>query len=295
MSVVFKRLSVRFMKKYFVRFECRSRARLESLKQLQQDKRRQLRFPSADPKVPSLVIYNLRKKDGDVFLPDGLGIDAHVESTTIDKAIIDCGFLAALVVNATTFASGAEASAPTFLLAYDASQSSGERELVCDTWLGPVFNFRLLELELFAPIVQTLFKLVPGAKGSKEDVQRFKRIDRCLKWFRKGLGENTVIDEFAAYWTALETLDSLIRRERKISLACKKCGKTVDRCNHCGEEIPPATTAVNSLDGIRFIFENVGLDNKLLNEIRRIRGGLLHGGKSLGRKNAISWSPNFLI
>jgi hypothetical protein len=120
------------------------------------------------------------------------------------------------------------------------------------------------------------------AKKSTEDARRLKRIDRCLKWFRKGLGETTVIDEFTAYWTALETLDSLIRPERRISLACKRCGRTVDKCSHCGEEIPPSKTAVNSLDGIRFIFENVGLENKLLNEIRGIRGGLLHGGKSFG-------------
>ena len=57
-----------------------------------------------------------------------------------------------------------------------------------------------------------------------------------------------------------------------------------DQCNHCGNQIPPAQTAVNSLDGIRFIFEKVGLENKLLNEIRGIRGGLLHGGKSFGEE-----------
>jgi hypothetical protein len=59
------------MKKYFVRFECRSRTRLEPLSKLQQDKRTPLSFPTPDPEVPSLLVYDLVKREGDVFLPDG--------------------------------------------------------------------------------------------------------------------------------------------------------------------------------------------------------------------------------
>lgn len=224
------------MKKYFVRFECRSRTRLESLQSLQQDKRFQRRLLATNPQRPSLVFYDSVMKSGDVFLPDGLGIDSHIESASIDEAIRECGFVTAFVVNGMTFATGAEASIPQFVIAYDATGSSTERQLKSATRLPPSSNARQLEPELADPIIRACFELLGKAQtskdGSKEHLRKFDRIDRALKWFRKGIGETAVIDEFTAYWTALETLDPLIKPERRVpSLVCKECGNRIDKCN----------------------------------------------------------------
>jgi hypothetical protein len=148
--------------------------------------------------------------------------------------------------------------------------------------LGPALVSRPLKEYLLQPILQAANALRHEGQSSAESAERIDRIDRAMKWLRKGVGETAILDEFTAYWVGLEALDPVIRPVQRIFRTCE-CGKPVDRCNHCGREIPKAEKITNALEGIRYVMEDaLGVRKEIFNRIRSMRGALLHGGKGLG-------------
>ncbi|MGA3407119.1 MAG: hypothetical protein ABSD49_15425 [Candidatus Bathyarchaeia archaeon] len=58
----------------------------------------------------------------------------------------------------------------------------------------------------------------------------------ALRWFAKGLGEETLIDKFTFYWIAFETLaTNWPGIDAKHYMECPRCHKEISKCPECGE------------------------------------------------------------
>jgi hypothetical protein len=285
------------MPKYFVRSESRLRVRLATYEQLRQANRPHKRFMSSDSTQPSFVVYDLVQSQDDLSVPDGLGIDAHIEASGIAEAIRQCFFAANFLVDVLTFATQAEPSAANFVLAYDATPGVERRELVAHNSLGRAVVSRRLKDYLLPPILEAANALRREGQSSTDAADRIERVDLAMKWLRKGVGETAILDEFTAYWVGLEVLDPIIRPVQRIFRTCPECGKAVDHCNHCGKEIAKGEKTTNVLEGVRFIMEErLAIKKGVFNRIRSMRGALLHGGKGLQRselETLTTYIPHF--
>lgn len=285
------------MPKYFVRFACPLRVRLSTYAQLQDKNRVLKQFTGTTSTQPSFVLYDLVEKEGAASLPQGIGFDAHIEASNIAEAILQCDHAANFVVDMITLATQAEPSAPKFVLAYDASPGVTERELMADNPLGTAVVSRMLNGFLLMPILTAANELRGKAGTSREAVERMERVDRAIKWLRKGIGETAILDEFTAYWVGLEVLDPILRPIQRVFRSCPKCDKPINKCNHCGVEVAEAEKTVNALEGIRYVMEEKrSIDAKTFKSIRSMRGALLHGGKGLGKPELITltrYIPDF--
>ncbi len=270
------------MPKYFVRFACPLRVRLSTYAQLQGKNRVLKQFTGTASTHPSFVLYDLVGKEDAVSLPQGIGFDAHIKAPNIAEAILQCDHAANFVVDMITLATQAEPSAPKFVLAYDASPGVTERELMADNPLGTAVVSRMLNGFPLMPIVTAANELRGKATTSQEAADRMERVDRAIKWLRKGVGETAILDEFTAYWVGLEVLDLILKPVQRVFRSCPKCDKPISKCNHCGAEVAPTEKTVNVLEGIRYVMEEKrGIDAKAFRSIRSMRGALLHGGKGL--------------
>jgi hypothetical protein len=86
---------------------------------------------------------------------------------------------------------------------------------------------------------------------------------RALSWFRKGVGEENPVDEFISYWTGLEIVKCILRRNLKSQR--KK---------------------VDEWDGVKDIYENILHYSRFDDGAKEARNGLLHGSHEL--------SPDFV-
>ncbi len=255
---------------------------MATYEQLQRANRPRKRFSSVDSTQPSFVVYDLVRNQDGLTLPAGLGMDAHIDAPNIVEAISRCLFAANFLIDVVTFATQAEPSLANFVLAYDATPGVEDRELMAHNSLGPALISRPLKEYLLLPILQAANGLRHEAQSSAEAADRIGRVDRAMKWLRKGVGETAILDEFTAYWVGLEVLDPAIRPVERVFRTCSECGEAVDRCNHCGSEITKGEKTTNVLEGVRFVMEEkMGVRKSVFNKIRSMRGALLHGGKDL--------------
>lgn len=265
-----------------MRFESDLRTRLIKFAQLQKNPRPIKHFQSSEPNQPALVVYDLVREEGGLNVPTGLGVDLHIETPTINAAIAQSGFAVEHLVDLFTFVTLAEPAMMRFVLAYDATPGLLQRELIAQNSLGKTTVSRPLREHLLKPLLDSANAARAAAKSSAELADRILRIDRAMKWLRKGIGETAILDEFTAYWVGLEVIDPLIKPVVRIFRTCPECGLTVDRCNHCNKELAKSERITNPLEGVRFVVEEKqGVSKKDFNKIRGMRGALLHGGTGL--------------
>jgi hypothetical protein len=105
----------------------------------------------------------------------------------------------------------------------------------------------------------------------------------ALEWFRKGLAEEHTLDEFIAYWSALEILARTLKTQyapnsEKSYSHCPVCKKRIAACPYCGKD---AGTPSPWSGVFQLVDQGIGLDRKDFNAVRKFRGGLLHGGTNL--------------
>jgi hypothetical protein len=81
------------------------------------------------------------------------------------------------------------------------------------------------------------------------------RVLRAISWLRKGMGEENTVDEFISYWTGLEIIKSIIRREMRSKV----------------KEVP-------EWGGVESIFSS-RLSFKLFEDVKEVRRRLFHGGR----------------
>jgi hypothetical protein len=134
----------------------------------------------------------------------------------------------------------------------------------------------------------SLRKIDPDLFRSVTEKQHFDDEPKwlALEWFRKGLTEEHTLDEFIAYWSALELLAGALRRlyssaGEKSYHYCPICKEKIAVCPHCGGD---AGTASPWSGLFHLIDQGIGLDRKDFSAVRKFRGGMLHGGTELSNQ-----------
>ena len=136
-------------------------------------------------------------------------------------------------------------------------------------------NFELASLRRIDP---DLFRAV-------SDNQHFDNEPKwlALEWFRKGLAEKHTLDEFIAYWSALELAATSLKMlyaslGEKSYPYCPACKHRIEHCPHCGVD----AGSFSPWAGVfHLIDQGIGIDRKAFSAIRKFRGGMLHGGTDL--------------
>ncbi len=139
-----------------------------------------------------------------------------------------------------------------------------------------------------APELGPLRKIDVDLFGSVTEGQQFDDEPKwlALEWFRKGLAEEHTLDEFIAYWSALEILAGALKRVYQPASGssyhyCPTCKEKIATCPHCGSD---AGTASPWSGVFHLIDQGIGLDKKDFSAVRKFRGGMLHGGTILSQQ-----------
>ncbi len=227
-------------------------------------------------------MYDLTRTENGWTVPDGLGFDLHVEATSLQEALAKAHNAAEMALSLISFTSQTQSAPLYFVLAYDATPGLNRRELLSEVRVGLPIGSRLIDPEDLQVMLNALDNLQRTSSSRDEALKRLKTIARAIDWLRKGLSEENLLDEFAAYWIGLEAVDPLLKMPVRIFRTCSICGQTISACNHCGAEIPAVERTVNPLEGVRFVMEEKrGMSQQKFNRVRALRGAVLHGAKSL--------------
>jgi len=105
-----------------------------------------------------------------------------------------------------------------------------------------------------------------------------KKTEAALRWFAKGLSSSRVVDQFTAYWIALEiTISKLISRSKRF-FRCSKCGFEMRRCPRCKHSTKLALNMKQRITA--FIIENLGKSKHLADKLWQTRM-IFHGRNKL--------------
>ena len=204
-----------------------------------------------------------------VEVHDGIKIHRHmqVEVDIIEKDIniaIEKAerFSDFLLANA-SFSSNALVSTPKVHIAYDITPELSERELVqyfYDIEL-PQKAKRNIEFFNFDLLLKKQMKY-----------KRSDRISRAIRWYRKYLSEEDILDRFNYLWVALESLNPLLSRKYNLHAMIQRCPE----CKY-EREVPSAI-------GIKHIFHSYFKNSEnLYNEVNDTRVGLVHSTKNISK------------
>ena len=269
------------MQTYFVRFHADTLAKIGTWAQL---KRGELPFHPIEWKganPTSAVVYDLTLAENGWNLPVGLGLDFRVSAASLDEALQKAHNAAEMVLSLTSLTILTQSAPPLFVLAYDATPGLSRRELVSEVRVGHRVGSRLIDPDAFQVLLTALDNLQCKAPSREQALEKLQTIARSIDWLRKGLGSENFVDEFAAYWIGLEAVDPLLVEPTRIFRTCVKCGRVIDHCNSCGEEIPASERVVNPLEGMRGVLEKQGVSKSDFKTVRSLRGALVHGSKRL--------------
>jgi len=188
-------------------------------------------------------------------------IEVDLCDDDINNAIQNARDIADFFFSICCFATNASVSPPEVHLAYDKSAGEEHRQFIqyfYDIGLS-VKAKRDLEREYLNLLLE---KIGPYAKK--------ERIGRALRWYRKSLLEEDLLDRFNSIWFALESLDPLLREKYSLMSDYRKC-------ENCGHEMKIPTTV-----GINYLFSEFIVDgNNLYGKAKEARNGLFHGFRSI--------------
>jgi hypothetical protein len=58
-------------------------------------------------------------------------------------------------------------------------------------------------------------------------------VEASIRWYAKGLMASAIVDKFASYWIALESLSMPIAPKAKVFFRCQKCNHEIQECPEC--------------------------------------------------------------
>lgn len=58
-------------------------------------------------------------------------------------------------------------------------------------------------------------------------------VEASLRWYAKGLTANAIVDKFAFYWIALESLSMPSKPRERVFFKCQKCNHEIQECPEC--------------------------------------------------------------
>ena len=164
-----------------------------------------LEFPSDNT---TLILNDAIERLDDVNLHVGLNLILERYSHSREDAEADTKAIAENILNLITYSTLAFCGAAR-LTSITEFQEHG----------NPLFSSYIYPFDenekmgSIVPVAQQEFREIFDAMGKTGGQER---VARALSWLRKGINEENIVDEFAAYWIGLEVLKSILRRMLKM-------------------------------------------------------------------------------
>jgi len=265
------------MEKYLSRFRVETLASIaESYARLLKGDRPVWEFRFPDDGV-HLVLFDLLRQEGEILVPDGLGVDVDGPGEDIASASERARNLAEGLVNLLSYAS-ATACKPAVLISCHRIPNrlaDVEAKWFHQDTHTPVGDPR--------PIDHGIFRSVYEHYDQSDDDAKWQ-ISKATQWLRKGDLELETVGQFIAYWIGLEAVSQklltlLPPSDAEVHPACLKCELEVRFCPGCGESLGRPDRS--GMAGVAELFaRDIGGGKGTYARIRKHRGGLFHAGKN---------------
>ncbi len=192
------------MDKYCIQYNSRTLAALA-----RREEQQELPLPAWQFNFPShslkMALYDSVKTTNNVNLHTGLNIIVYLDEDSPEKAGEISKSFAETLLNLVSFATSTYCD-PSKLVTLI---RIGDREpYEFEHYSYPFFRQELIGS--LSVIEESTFRLIFDAYKNNPHQQR---IMRALTWLRKGLGEETTVDEFVSYWVGLEVIKCILRRK----------------------------------------------------------------------------------
>lgn len=201
--------------------------------------------------------------------PNQLAVCVETDAETMEAAITNAENHAEITIQFLIISTSASTDHCRFDRAIDYDSGIKDR-LFLQEYSVPFLNPSTRELS-----PEKLTKFIE-AISNQENILLYENIEcinRSMRWYRKGLLEDDLLDQHQYYWIALEILEPLLNQKynvpkKKIEYKCNGCKLTTSKL-------------VPSHDGIKNLVIELGYDELKADEIRQLRNKIVHGSKSL--------------
>jgi hypothetical protein len=220
---------------------------------------RNFEFPSAG-KVRLLPLH--KQDPNGIVLECGIEAEVTLKAASIEEGLDGAAQLADTVLNILSLVHGSAVSPPNFdRVIIDATPGTLDRKIVQILVLPKLIKPRRgFSEEQFLTVWEHLNKAPPKHQP---------RISMALHWYRKALLEPVPSDQFGNLWSALETLNPVLKEKNNLL----PDEQIVRRCSSCGAPV----NTVPTLRGVEYALTD------LINEpketwqlVHRARRGLQH-------------------
>lgn len=192
------------MNRYYIQYHSKTLAALA-----RRERQQTLPLPSWQFNFPgqslNLALYDSVKKTANCNLHSGLNIVTCLNQDSLEKAKEISKNSVEMVLNLISFAILTYCEAAklvTIIRIADKEPHSLEHYTYPFAGQDLIGSLRIVN--------ESNFRLIFDAYNDNSHQQR---VMRALTWLRKGLGEETNVDEFVCYWVALEVVKCILRRK----------------------------------------------------------------------------------
>lgn len=207
--------------------------------------------------------------------PNQLGITVVISANSIEDAVTEAQYAAEEVASLLALSTSAAIDICRPDRAIDCSEGVKDRIL----WQRLRLPACILSVREFSPELYDYFHqaLLNGITiGGSNSILRGnqERFARAAHWYRKGILEQELLDQYQNYWTALEAMKIILNRRyklknaEKVEFPCKKCGY--------GKKVPTEA-------GIKELIKRAGFKEALWSDIRKVRVDIVHGNEPLSK------------
>ena len=235
-------------------------------------------YLKTQPPITHVCIRGTKESDSALAL-DGshIVIEVFVESINIDTAINIAKAFIYPLVTCKSFLAAVPSEQPKFVIAYDATNESEEREhvQVFYTVFGPARKIDFIQL----------LRITEGILRSDDR----ERIVRSMHWMRNAISASDVLDMLAYAYIAFETINPLLVEKYSISGSVK----TKLNCPHCSKEFEKDAPGLNGVNHFFKTTTHPQFSFDTWKEAKSIRVAIIHSLLPLGGLRLRSWQVTF--
>lgn len=214
------------------------------------------------------VRENKRYAQDNPDYPSQLIIDVIIEGETLYDVIDKGKRVAETILGMISCSVSCFTDLCQFDRAINFSDGINDREFVQNIY----YNYNISLKRELKPEIFSIFhkKLVIARK--KESQNYINKISRSFRWYRKGLIEQELFDQFINFWTGLECIKDLLNAKYS-----NKTKVYLRKCPNCGFEYE-----VPSSEGIKYLLTTkLGFPDQIWRELRETRTSIIHGYRPL--------------
>ncbi len=104
-------------------------------------------------------------------------------------------------------------------------------------------------------------------------------VEGALRWYTKGIAAETVVDQFAFYWIALESLSMPSKSRKKVFFRCQVCKHEIEKCPKCSQTTEHFPDTKERLQ--EFVVSKLEKPLTLFERLWKARNMMFHGRNNL--------------